>query len=50
LLTPVGALTGAALAETLGMRPTLWMLAFGVALAALTLIVVRRALPGASAR
>jgi predicted MFS family arabinose efflux permease len=50
LLTPVGALTGAALAETLGMRPTLWVLAFGVAVAALTLIVVRRALPGASAR
>lgn len=50
LLTPVGALTGAALAETLGMRPTLWGLAFGVSVAALTLIAVRRALPGASAR
>jgi hypothetical protein len=30
LLTPVGALTGAALAQTLGMRPTLWVLAFAL--------------------
>jgi predicted MFS family arabinose efflux permease len=45
LLTPVGALTGAALAESIGMRPTLWMLALGVALAAAWLIVARRALP-----
>jgi Na+/melibiose symporter-like transporter len=50
LLTPVGALTGAALAETIGMRPTLWVLAFGVAVAALTLIAVRRALPGEDTR
>ena len=50
LLTPVGALTGAALAETLGMRPTLWVLAFGVAVAAATLIAVRRALPGSGTR
>ena len=47
LLTPTGALAGAVLAQTLGMRPTLWLLAFGVAIAALTLIAVRRALPGA---
>ena len=33
LLTPAGALAGAALAETIGMRPTLWMLAIGIALA-----------------
>ena len=50
LLTPSGALTGAALAEIVGLRPTLWVLAFGVAVAALTLVAVRRALPGASAR
>jgi len=47
LLTPTGALAGAALAQSLGMRPTLWLLAFGVAVAALTLIAVRSALPGA---
>ena len=35
LLTPAGALAGAALAESIGMRPTLWVLAFGVALAAI---------------
>jgi zinc transporter ZupT len=50
LLTPIGAITGAALAETLGMRPTLWMLAFGVAVAAATLVAVRRALPGSGTR
>jgi len=50
LLTPSGALTGAALAEIVGLRPTLWVLAFGVAVAALTLVAVRRALPGTSAR
>jgi predicted MFS family arabinose efflux permease len=49
LLTPAGALTGAALAETIGMRPTLWMLALGIALAAAWLIVARRALPGSVA-
>ena len=49
LLTPIGAMTGAALAETLGMRPTLWVLALGVAIAALTLIAVRRALADAAA-
>ena len=50
LLTPVGALTGAALAQTLGMRPTLWVLAFGVAVAAATLAALRRALPGSGTR
>ena len=46
LLTPAGALTGAALAEAIGMRPTLWMLAIGIALATAWLFVARRALPG----
>jgi predicted MFS family arabinose efflux permease len=46
LLTPAGALTGAALAESIGMRPTLWMLAIGIALATAWLIFARRALPG----
>jgi Na+/melibiose symporter-like transporter len=45
LLTPTGALVGAALAETIGMRPTLWVLPAGGAIAALWLIVARRALP-----
>jgi MFS family permease len=31
VLTPAGALAGAALAETIGMRPTLWLLAIGLA-------------------
>ena len=46
LLTPAGALTGAALAETLGMRPTLWVLAIGIGAAALSLVAARSALPG----
>ena len=45
-LTPAGALAGAALAETIGMRPTLWMLAIGIALATAWLFVARQALPG----
>jgi zinc transporter ZupT len=45
LLTPTGALVGAALAETIGMRPTLWVLPAGGAVAALWLIAARRALP-----
>jgi len=45
-LTPAGALAGAALAETIGMRPTLWMLAIGVAFAAAWLFAFRRAIPG----
>ena len=46
LLTPAGALTGAALAQSIGMRPTLWMLAIGIALAAAWLVVARHAIPG----
>jgi predicted MFS family arabinose efflux permease len=46
LLTPTGALVGAALAETIGMRPTLWLLPCAGAIAALWLIAARRALPG----
>ncbi len=50
LLTPVGALAGAVLAEGIGMRPTLWLLAIGYATALATLALARRALPaGASA-
>ena len=49
LLTPAGALAGAALAETIGMRPTLWLLAIGIALAAAWLVVARRAIPGSRA-
>ena len=45
LLTPAGALAGAALAETIGMRPTLWMLAIGIALAASWLFASRGAVP-----
>jgi MFS family permease len=48
LLTPAGALAGAALAETIGMRPTLWVLAIGILLAALSLIAAGNALPGTS--
>jgi predicted MFS family arabinose efflux permease len=46
MLTPTGALVGAALAETIGMRPTLWLLPCAGAVAALWLIAARRALPG----
>ena len=49
LLTQAGALAGAALAETIGMRPTLWVLAIGILLAALSLIAARNALPGTGA-
>ena len=45
LLTPTGALVGAVLSETIGMRPTLWLLAAGGGLAASWLILARRALP-----
>ena len=44
LLTPTGALLGAALAETIGLRPTLWVLPAGGTIAALWLIAARRAL------
>jgi predicted MFS family arabinose efflux permease len=45
VLTPTGALVGAALAETIGMRPTLWLLPCAGVVAALWLIAARRALP-----
>jgi MFS family permease len=48
LLTPTGALLGAALAETIGIRPTLWVLPAGVTVAALWLIAARRALADTS--
>ena len=46
VLTPTGALAGAALAEAIGMRPTLWLLPFAGVVAALWLMAARRALPG----
>jgi MFS family permease len=46
LLTPIGALIGAALVEWVGMRPTLWLMPAGFALAALHLVMRRRTLPG----
>ncbi len=46
VLTPAGALVGAVLAETIGIRPALWSLAIGVAAAAVWLIAVRRSVPG----
>jgi MFS family permease len=46
LLTPTGALAGAALAEAIGIRPTLWLLPCAGAVAALWLIAARSALPG----
>jgi len=46
VLTPTGALTGALLAELIGLRPTLWLLAAGGCIAAMWLIGARRALPG----
>ena len=45
LLTPAGALFGAALAEGIGLRPTLWLLPIGFAMALLSLVAARRALP-----
>ena len=45
LLTPIGALVGAVLAAGIGMRPTLWLLAIGYAMALASLILARRALP-----
>ncbi len=44
LLTPVGALAGAVLAETIGMRPTLFALAGGLFAAALCLYTAGRTL------
>lgn len=46
VLTPTGALAGAVLAEIIGLRTTLWLLAVGGGVAALWLIAARRALPG----
>lgn len=45
LLTPVGALVGAVLADSIGMRPTLWLLAIGYAMALVSLLIARQALP-----
>ena len=45
VLTPAGALVGAMLAEGIGIRPTLWLLAMGYALALVSLILARRSLP-----
>jgi predicted MFS family arabinose efflux permease len=45
LLTPIGAILGALLAESIGMRPTLWLLAIGYAMALVSLVVARRAFP-----
>ena len=45
LLTPVGALVGAMLAEGIGIRPTLWLLPLGYASALVSLILARPALP-----
>jgi zinc transporter ZupT len=50
LLTPLGAIAGAVLAEAFGLRPTLWLLAIGFAAAAIGLVAARRALPGAQPR
>ena len=48
VLTPVGALIGAALVEAIGMRPTLWLLPIGFAIALVTLVRARRALPASN--
>jgi len=49
LLTPAGALLGAVLAETFGLRPTLWVLAAGFAAAFVLLVAARGTLPGRDA-
>ena len=49
LLTPVGALLGAVLAETIGLRPTLWVLTLGFASAFVWLVAMRGTLPGFNA-
>jgi MFS family permease len=48
VLTPVGALIGAVLVEGIGMRPTLWLLPIGFAIALVTLVRARRALPASN--
>lgn len=45
VLTPIGALTGAVLAESAGIRSALAMLAIGWGLALIPLVIARRALP-----
>ena len=45
LLTPTGALLGAVLAETIGLRPAIWVLPAGFAAAFLWLVVARETLP-----
>jgi predicted MFS family arabinose efflux permease len=45
LLTPLGALAGAALTESIGIRPTLWLLPIGFAIALISLVIARSALP-----
>jgi MFS family permease len=44
-LTPIGALMGGALAEGIGIRSTLWLLAVGYGLAFLSLVAARKVLP-----
>jgi predicted MFS family arabinose efflux permease len=48
LLTPCGALLGAVLAEAIGLKPTLWILALGFASAFAWLLANRSTLPGRS--
>jgi len=45
LLTPSGALLGAALAETIGLQQTLWLLPIGFGIACLWLVAARATLP-----
>jgi len=45
VLTPLGALAGAVLTESIGIRPTLWLLPIGFGLALVSLVVARTALP-----
>lgn len=48
-LTPVGALIGGVLAESIGIRPTLWLLPIGFGVALATLVAARAALPARAA-
>jgi MFS family permease len=45
VLTPLGALLGAALAESIGIRPTLWLLPIGYGMALVSIVLARRMLP-----
>lgn len=45
VLTPIGALFGAVLVEAIGMRPTLWLLPIGFAVALASLVRARGSLP-----